>query len=72
MTERKLLFSMPRDKHNRDCNWLFDKYIRDSLAPHDELMHTRHDDDKECHYIIKRAYPSPRLNINTNIQKSSS
>lgn len=52
--EEIYLITMKRDETNHDCNWLYDKYIKQMLKRQDQLITTKHDDKNECYFFIQK------------------
>lgn len=52
--DKTYLLIMKRKTENKDCNWLYDKYVKPALKPVDLLQKIKHEDDKMCLFFIKR------------------
>ena len=48
------LLMMKRKTENRDCNWLYDKYVKPLIKSTDTLHKIKHEDDKICYFFIKK------------------
>ena len=45
---------MKRHVKNNDCNWLYDKFIKQMLRKEDQLWTIKHEDNNECYFFIKK------------------